>query len=58
LVRFGIRNFKVKPRQAAAGVEKLQGLEGEPLPPNTLAELRRDLKRALPHGLLGQAEDP
>jgi transposase len=45
LVRFGIRNFKVKLRQAAAGLEKLQGPEGEPLPPNTLAELRRDLAR-------------
>jgi transposase len=45
LVRFGIRNFNVKLRQAAAGLEKLQGPEAEPLPPNTLAELRRDLAR-------------
>jgi transposase len=45
LVRLGIRNFNVKLRQAAAGLEKLQGPEGEPLPPNTLAEVRRDLAR-------------
>jgi transposase len=45
LIRFGIRNFKVKLRQAAADLEKLQSPEGEPLPPNTLAELRRDLAR-------------
>jgi transposase len=45
LVRTGIRNFNVKLRQAAAGLEKLEGPEGEPLPPNTLAELRRDLVR-------------
>ena len=45
LVRFGVRNFNVKLRQAAASLEKLQGPEGEPLPPNTLAELRRDLAR-------------
>jgi transposase len=47
LVRFGVRNFNVKPRQAAASLEKLQDPEGEPLPPNTLAELRRDLARLL-----------
>jgi transposase len=45
LVRFGIRNFNVKLRQAATALEKLSGPEGEPLPPNTLAELRRDMAR-------------
>jgi transposase len=45
LVRFGIRAFKPTLRKAP---ERLNGLctpEGEPLPPNTLAELRRDMTR-------------
>jgi transposase len=45
LIRFGIRAFKVKLRQASKHLEALRGLEGEPLPPNTMAELRRDLAR-------------
>jgi transposase len=45
LVRFGIRGFNVKLRKAAAQLEKLRTPEGEPLPPNTLAELRRDMAR-------------
>jgi transposase len=45
LVRFGIRNFKPTLRKAP---ERLNGLctpEGALLPPNTLAELRRDMAR-------------
>jgi transposase len=45
LVRFGIRNFKVKLRKAASHLEKLRGPEGELLPPNTLAELLRHMAR-------------
>jgi transposase len=45
LIRFGIRTFKVKLRQASKRLEELRGPEGEPLPPNTMAELRRDLAR-------------
>src|SRR5215472_5216558 len=45
LIRFGIRSFKVKLRQASKHLEGLRGPEGEPLPPNTMAELRRDLAR-------------
>jgi transposase len=45
LIRFGIRTFKVKLRQASKHLEELRGPEGEPLPPNTMAELRRDLVR-------------
>jgi len=45
LIRFGIRAFKVKLRQASKHLEQLRGPEGEPLPPNTMAELRRDLAR-------------
>ena len=45
LVRFGIRAFKIKLRQASKHLEELRGPEGEPLPPNTMAELRRDLAR-------------
>jgi transposase len=45
LIRFGIRIVKVKLRQASKHLEELRGPEGEPLPPNTMAELRRDLAR-------------
>ena len=45
LIRFGIRSFKVKLRQARQALEALRTPEGEPLPPNTLAELRRDVAR-------------
>jgi transposase len=45
LIRFGIRNFKVKLRKAADRLATLRGLEDEPLPPNTVAELRRDMAR-------------
>ena len=45
LIRFGIRNFNVKLRKAAERLEQLRGAEGVPLPPNTLAELRRDMAR-------------
>jgi transposase len=45
LIRFGIRAFKVKLRQASKHLEGLRGPEGEPLPANTMAELRRDLAR-------------
>jgi transposase len=45
LIRFGIRTFKVKLRQASKHLEALRGLECEPLPANTMAELRRDLAR-------------
>ena len=52
LIRFGIRNFNVKLRKAADRVEALRGPEDEPLPPNTVAELRRDLARL--HLIRGQ----
>jgi len=45
LVRLGIRNFNVKLRKAAEHLQSLRTAEGEPLPPNTLAELERDLER-------------
>jgi transposase len=45
LIRFGIRNFNVKLRKAAQRLETLRGAEGELLPPNTLAELRREMAR-------------
>src|SRR5215470_10234256 len=45
LIRFGIRTFKVKLSQASKHLEGLRGPEGEPLPANTMAELRRDLAR-------------
>src|ERR1700745_3740012 len=45
LVRFGIRNFNVKLIKASERLESLRGPEGGPLPPNTLAEMRRDMAR-------------
>jgi transposase len=45
LVRFGIRNFKPTLRGAPDRLNALCTPEGVPLPPNTLAEMRRDLAR-------------
>jgi transposase len=45
LIRLGIRTFNIKLRKAAEGIAALRTPEGEPLPPNTLAQLRRDLER-------------
>jgi transposase len=45
LVRWGIRGFQPTLRQAAERLEALRTPEGEPLPPNTLAEMRRDMAR-------------
>ena len=45
LIRFGIRNFKPTLRKAPEGLEALRTLEGAPLPPNTRAEMRRDMAR-------------
>jgi transposase len=45
LIRFGIRGFNVKLRKASEHLEGLRTPEGVPLPPNTLAELRRDMAR-------------
>jgi transposase len=45
LVRFGIRNFKPTLRKASERLNALCTPEDDPLPPNTLAELRRDMAR-------------
>ena len=45
LIRLGIRDFNIKLGKAPQGLAALCTPEGEPLPPNTLAELRRDLER-------------
>ncbi len=45
LARLGIRGFKPTLRNAAERLEALRTPGGEPLPPNTLAELRRDMAR-------------
>ena len=45
LVRLGIRNFNPKLKKAAGFLEDLRTPEGEPIPPDTLAELRRDMER-------------
>src|SRR3954447_24868803 len=45
LARLGIRGFKPTLRKAPEHLAALRTPEGEPLPPNTLAELRRDMAR-------------
>lgn len=45
LIRLGIRNFKPTLRKAPQRLEALRTPEGAPLPPNTLAEMRRDMAR-------------
>src|SRR5262250_2869057 len=45
LARLGIRNFNPKLKKAPERLEHLRTPEGEPIPPNTLAELRRDMER-------------
>lgn len=45
LVRLGIHDFKVGQRKAAEHLERLRTAEELPIPPHTLAELRRDLAR-------------
>lgn len=45
LARLGIRNFKATLRKAPERLAVLCTPEGVPLPPNTLAELRRDMAR-------------
>lgn len=45
LARLGIRNVNPKLKKAAERLEHVRTPEGEPIPPNTLAELRRDMER-------------
>jgi transposase len=45
LIRLGIRGFNPKLKKAVERLEGLRTPEGEPVPPNTLAELRRDMER-------------
>ena len=45
LARLGIRNFNPKLKKAPERVEHVPTPEGEPIPPNTLAELHRDMQR-------------
>jgi transposase len=45
LIRLGIRGFNPKLKKAAGRLQDLRTPEDEPIPPNTLAELRRDMER-------------
>src|SRR5215813_3336163 len=45
LARLGIRGFNPKLKKAADRLEGLRTPDGEPIPPNTSAELRRDMQR-------------
>lgn len=45
LIRLGIRAFNPKLKYASKRLEMLRTPEGAPIPPNMLAELRRDMER-------------
>jgi transposase len=45
LIRLGIRGFNPKLKRATARLDGLRTPEDQPIPPNTLAELRRDMER-------------
>jgi transposase len=55
LARLGIRGFRPASRKAPELLEGLRTPEGVPLPPNTLAELRRDMARL--HFVLDQIRE-
>jgi transposase len=58
LIRLGIRGFNPKLKKAAERLDSLRTPEGEPIPPNTLAELRRDMvRRRLISDQIRQIED-
>jgi transposase len=58
LTRLGIRGFNPKLKKAAERLEGLRTAEGEPIPPNTLAELHRDMvRRRLVNDQIRQIED-
>jgi transposase len=58
LIRLGIRGFNPKLKKAAERLEGLRTPDGEPIPPNTLAELRRDMeRRRLVRDQIRQIED-
>jgi transposase len=45
LIRLSIRGFNPKLKRATGRLDGLRTPEGEPIPPNTSAELRRDMER-------------
>jgi transposase len=45
LARLGIRNFNPKLKKASERLDHLRTPEGEPIPPNTLSEMSRDMER-------------
>ena len=58
LTRLGIRGFNPKLKKAAERLDGLRTPEGELIPPNTLAELRRDMvRRRLVIDQIRQIED-
>jgi len=58
MARVGIRGFNPKLKKAAGRLDGLRTPEGEPIPPNTLAELRRDMvRRRLISDQIKQIED-
>src|SRR5260370_20157553 len=43
LIRFGIRGFNPKLKKSAERLDGLRTPEGEPIPPNTLTDIRRNM---------------
>lgn len=56
LIWLGIRGFNPKLKRAAGRLNNLRTPEGEPIPPNTLTELRRDM--LISNQQVGLARDP
>ncbi len=58
LIRLGIRGFNPKLKKAGERLEGLRTPDGEPIPPNTLAGLHRDMeRRRLVRNQIRQIED-
>jgi transposase len=58
LIRLGIRGFNPKLKKSAERLEGLRTPEGDPIPPNMLADLRRDMvRRRLVRDQIRQIED-
>ena len=58
LIRLGIRGFNPKLKKAGERLDSVRTPEGEPIPLNTLAELRRDMeRRRLVNDQIRQIED-
>ena len=56
LARLGIRGYNAKLKKAPERLEGLRTPDGQAIPPNTLAELQRDMERRRHLGPFGEVE--